>query len=51
MSTFTHMIIHTLSHLPSDRGCNKAYFKGQLGPCKANGSRETPKVSPTLQMF
>lgn len=46
MSTFTHMIIHTLSHLPSDRGYNKAYFKGQLGPCKANGTPKVPLGNP-----
>lgn len=45
------MIIHTLSHLFSGTIYDKAYFRGQFGPRKANSTRENLKVIPRLQIL
>lgn len=51
MGTFPSMVIQTLSYLPSGSDYNKADLRDQFGPCKASGTRETPKDSPRLQML
>ena len=45
------MVIYALSHLRSGRGAHKTYFRGQLGPCKTDGTRETPKLVPDFSCF